>query len=224
MDVRIGVVAFPGSDGGDVQRAVRLAGAQPVGLWHADDDVRGVEAVILPGGFSFGDHLRPGAIARFAPVVQEIVRLAGHGLPVLGIGNGFQVLCEAGLLPGALAPNRAGTFLCRDQAVRVETRDTVWTNQFAPGETVTLTLASGHGCFVADEDTLARLEGEDQVVLRYLDDPNGSVRDIAGVTNRLGTVVGLMPHPELHVEGQASSDGRRFFSSLTGFLAGSLAR
>lgn len=224
--MKVGVVTFPGSlDDQQARRAVRLAGAEPVSLWHAHDDVQGVRAVILPGGFSYGDHLRPGAIARHSPATAEIVRLAGRGLPVLGIGNGFQVLCEARLLPGALLSNPSGTFLCAEQAVRVETRDTVWTHEFHTGEHLTLVVKSAHGCYVADGNTLLRLEGEDQVVLRYLGNPNGSARDIAGVTNSLGTVVGLMAHPEHHVDPVTSTslDGSRFFSSLTAFLSGSLA-
>ena len=219
---KVGVVTFPGSlDDHDAQRAVTLAGATPVPLWHASDSLQGVDAIILPGGFSYGDYLRCGAIARFSPVMDEVIRAANSGMPVLGICNGFQVLCEAHLLPGALIRNDVRTFVCRDQKLRVETRDTVWTCDFDQGDEITIVLKNGEGGYVADPDTIRRLEGENQVVFRYLDgNPNGSLNDIAGVTNARGNVVGLMPHPEHNMEELTSPsvDGRRFFSSLQRYL------
>lgn len=231
MSVRIGVVTFPGSlDDHDALRAVRLAGATPVPLWHAHDGIDDVEAIILPGGFSYGDYLRCGAIARFAPLMGEVVRAAGRGMPVLGICNGFQVLCESHLLPGALVRNAGLRFTCRDQRLRVETRDTVWTREFTAGDEITVVLKNGEGNYVADAETLARLEGEDRVVFRYIPgpadqlpgspypsgNPNGSANGIAGVTNDLGNVVGLMPHPEHNVDPLTgpSTDGRTFFDSV----------
>jgi phosphoribosylformylglycinamidine synthase subunit PurQ / glutaminase len=216
--LRIGVVTFPGSlDDRDAARAVRLAGAEPVALWHADRDLCGVDAVILPGGFSYGDYLRCGAIARFAPVMAELVPAARSGLPVLGICNGFQILCEAHLLPGALTRNRGLRFVTRDLRLRVENTRTAWTRDYRDGEQVVVPLKSGEGAFVADPGTLARLEASGQVVLRYADrNPNGSVGDIAGVCNAEGNVVGLMPHPEHAVDPLTgpSVDGLRLFSSV----------
>ncbi|MGJ3507805.1 phosphoribosylformylglycinamidine synthase subunit PurQ [Enemella sp. A6] len=220
---RIGIVTFPGTlDDRDAARAVKLTGGEPVALWHSDPDLKGVDAVILPGGFSYGDYLRAGAIARFSPVMDEVIRKAKDGMPVLGICNGFQVLCEAHLLPGALIRNDCQTFVCRDQGLRVETNDTVWTARFSPGQEITIALKNGEGRYVADEDTLDRLEGEQQVVFRYIGgNPNGSARDIAGITNARGNVVGLMPHPEHNVEAITSptTDGRLFFESVRSFLA-----
>ena len=229
--MRIGIVTFPGSlDDGDAARAVRLAGGEPVRCWHADRDVHGVDAVILPGGFSYGDYLRCGAIARFAPVMDEIVRLAGPpdarspGLPVLGICNGFQVLCESHLLPGALVRNDHRRFVCRDQPVRIERATTAWTHEYVAGEDVVLPLKNGEGGFVADPRTLDALEQEGRVVVRYRgSNPNGSYRDIAGISNRTGTVVGLMPHPEHAVEpgfgpDGSGTDGLRFFRSVISHL------
>ena len=223
---RIGVVSFPGSlDDVDALRAVRLAGAQPVPLWHGSDSLDDVSAVILPGGFSYGDYLRAGAISRFAPVMAEVIRAAGDGMPVLGICNGFQILCEAHLLPGALIRNNVRTFVCLDQRLRVESADTTWTADFTAGQEITIVLKNGEGGFVADDQTLDRLEGEDQVVFRYVGgNPNGSFRDIAGITNARGNVVGLMPHPEHNVDPLTgpSLDGRPFFTSVLNFLAASV--
>jgi phosphoribosylformylglycinamidine synthase I len=218
MSSRVGVVTFPGSlDDRDAQRAVRLAGGEPVALWHADDDLHGVDAVVLPGGFSYGDYLRCGAIARFAPVMSSVVREAGRGLPVLGICNGFQVLCEAHLLPGALLRNDSRHFVCRVQRLRVESTGTPWTAGYAAGQEIDIPLKNGEGGYVADPATLDRLEGEGHVVVRYLDvNPNGSARDIAGVRNEAGNVVGLMPHPEHAVDALTGPgiDGLPFFTSV----------
>jgi len=215
--MRIGVVTFPGSlDDTDAQRAVRLAGGEPVALWHGDHDLRGVDAVILPGGFSYGDYLRCGAIARFAPVMAAVVAAAQGGMPVLGICNGFQILCESHLLPGALIRNDHRTFICRDQVLQVENASTAWTSAYSVGQQITIPLKNGEGGFVADADTLDRLEGEGRVVFRYVDvNPNGSLRDIAGITNERGNVVGLMPHPEHAVEDLCGpgTDGLGFFAS-----------
>ena len=195
---RIGVITFPGSlDDRDAQRAVRLAGAEPVALWHGEHDLRGVDAIVLPGGFSYGDYLRCGAIASFSPIMSEVIDAANAGMPVLGICNGFQMLTEAHLLPGGLIRNELGSFICRDQKLRVENVDSAWTNQFAGGAEITIPLKNGEGGFIADVETIARLEGEGQVVFRYLEvNPNGSVNDIAGISNARGNIVGLMPHPE----------------------------
>jgi phosphoribosylformylglycinamidine synthase len=221
--VKIGVVTFPGSlDDVDAQRAVRLAGAEPVALWHGDHDLKGVDAVILPGGFSYGDYLRCGAIARFAPVMTEVIEGASKGLPVLGICNGFQILCESHLLPGALIRNDHRTFVCRDQELVVENAGTAWTRAYEKGQQITVPLKNGEGGFVADAETLDRLEGEGRVVVRYVGaNPNGSLRDIAGVTNERGNVVGLMPHPEHAVEDLCGpgTDGLGFFASAVQALA-----
>jgi phosphoribosylformylglycinamidine synthase I len=221
--MRIGVVTFPGSlDDVDAQRAVRIAGGEPVALWHGDHDLHGVDAVVLPGGFSYGDYLRCGAIARFAPVMTEVVAAAKGGLPVLGICNGFQILCESHLLPGALIRNDHRTFVCRDQRLRIENNRTAWTSAYDEGAEVTIVLKNGEGGYVADAETLDRIEGEGRVVARYLgNNPNGSLRDIAGITNERGNVVGLMPHPEHSVEELTGSgtDGLGFFASLAAVLS-----
>ncbi|ARQ69564.1 phosphoribosylformylglycinamidine synthase subunit PurQ [Streptomyces marincola] len=218
MTTRVGVVTFPGSlDDRDALRAVKLAGAEPVALWHADKDLRQVDAVILPGGFSYGDYLRCGAIARFSPVMETIIEQSRAGLPVLGICNGFQLLCESHLLPGALTRNDHLHFICRDQRLRVENAETAWTGDYAPGQEITIPLKNGEGGYVADERTLDELEAEGRVVFRYLDaNPNGSRRDIAGITNAAGNVVGLMPHPEHAVEALTgpTTDGLPFFTSV----------
>ncbi|MDQ6873990.1 MAG: phosphoribosylformylglycinamidine synthase subunit PurQ [Actinomycetota bacterium] len=225
MTARVGVVTFPGSlDDRDAARAVRLAGAEPATLWHADADLHAVDAVVLPGGFSYGDYLRCGAIARFAPVMGSVIEAAGAGLPVLGICNGFQILCESHLLPGALTRNQHLHFRNRDQRLRVESADTAWTGAFAAGAEITVPVKNGEGCYVADSSTLDRLEGDGRVVVRYVDgNPNGSLRDIAGVANERGNVVGLMPHPEHAVDllTGPSEDGLGFFASLLELLVGS---
>ena len=223
---RIGVVTFPGTlDDVDAARAVRIAGGEPIALWHGDADLRGVDAVVLPGGFSYGDYLRCGAIARFAPVMEVLVPAAQDGLPVLGICNGFQVLCEAHLLPGALTRNESLHFLCRDQRLRVERADTVWTQGLEVGDEIVVPLKNGEGNFTADEATLDELEGEGLVVFRYVGpNPNGSRRDIAGISNASGTIVGLMPHPEHAVEELTGpgTDGLALFTSVLSSLAGRL--
>ena len=216
MAARIGVVTFPGSlDDRDAQRAVRLAGGEPVALWHGERDLHGVDAVILPGGFSYGDYLRAGAIARFAVLMDLVIDGAKGGLPVLGICNGFQVLCESHLLPGALTRNDSLHFVCRDQRLAIENASTAWTSSYTAGQEIVVPLKNGEGCFVADERTLDELEGEGRVVARYLEvNPNGSRRDIAGITNAAGNVVGLMPHPEHAVEALTgpTTDGLGFFA------------
>jgi phosphoribosylformylglycinamidine synthase len=218
MSTRVGVVTFPGSlDDRDAQRAVRLVGAEPVALWHRDPHLHGVDAVILPGGFSYGDYLRCGAIARFSPVMAEVIAQAKGGLPVLGICNGFQVLCESHLLPGALTRNRHLHFINRDQRLRVENAATAWTNSYAAGAEILVPVKNGEGCYVADQRTLDALEAEGRVVVRYSGgNPNGSLRDIAGIANAAGNVVGLMPHPEHAVEPLTgpSTDGLGFFTSI----------
>lgn len=222
--MRVGVVTFPGSlDDADAQRAVRVAGAEPVALWHGDTLLSGVDAVVLPGGFSYGDYLRCGAIARFAPIMQPIIDAANDGLPVLGICNGFQILCESHLLPGALVRNDHQRFVCRDQMLRIENADTAWTSAYEAGQEVVIPIKNIEGGFVADEPTLDALESEGRVVARYVGvNPNGSLRDIAGVTNERGNVVGVMPHPEHAVEALFGSgfQGRGFFESV---LAGEAA-
>jgi phosphoribosylformylglycinamidine synthase subunit PurQ / glutaminase len=220
--VRIGVVTFPGSlDDADAARAVRVAGGEAVALWHGDADLLGVDAVVLPGGFSYGDYLRCGAISRFAPVMGEVVRWARRGLPVLGICNGFQILCESHLLPGALVRNERRRFVCREQRLRIENTSTAWTSAYEPGQEVSIVLKNGEGCYVADDATLNLLEGEGRVVARYLGgNPNGSARDIAGISNERGNVVGLMPHPEHAVEDLcgAGTDGLGVFESVLASL------
>ena len=230
--MRVGVITFPGTlDDVDAVRAVRLAGGEPVHLWHADHDLRGVDALVVPGGFSYGDYLRCGAISRFSPLMTEVVAGAERGLPVLGICNGFQILCESHLLPGALVRNDAMRFVCRDQRLRVESTSTPWTSSYDERQEVVVPLKNGEGCFVASEATLDELEGEGRVVVRYLGgNPNGSMRDIAGIRNARGNVVGLMPHPEHAVEAgygpdgadgpRTGTDGLRFFTSVLHALVG----
>ncbi|MEU0170819.1 phosphoribosylformylglycinamidine synthase subunit PurQ [Streptomyces iakyrus] len=227
MTARIGVVTFPGSlDDRDTQRAIRLAGAEPVALWHKDKDLKQVDAVVLCGGFSYGDYLRAGAIARFSPVMEPLLEQAKAGLPVLGICNGFQILTEAHLLPGTMLRNDHLHFICRDQKLRVENAETSWTTDYSAGQEISIPLKNNDGQYVADAYTLDKLEAEGRVAFRYLvrgeaadgyGNPNGSQRDIAGVTNEAGNVVGLMPHPEHAVEpliGTGRTDGLPFFTSI----------
>jgi phosphoribosylformylglycinamidine synthase I len=220
--VRVGVVTFPGSlDDVDARRAVGFAGGEAVRLWHDEHDLRGVDAVVLPGGFSYGDYLRAGAISRFSPVMTEVVDAARGGMPVLGICNGFQILCESHLLPGALIRNDVRRFVCRDQRLRIENSRTAWTSDYEDGAEITVVLKNGEGRYVADEHTLDLLEGEGRVVARYLEsNPNGSLRDIAGISNESGNVVGLMPHPEHAVEALCGpgTDGLGIFTSAVSQL------
>ncbi|KKC04259.1 phosphoribosylformylglycinamidine synthase subunit PurQ [Mycobacterium nebraskense] len=217
MTARIGIITFPGTlDDVDAARAARRVGAEAVSLWHADADLKGVDAVVVPGGFSYGDYLRAGAIARFAPVMGEVVAAAQRGMPVLGICNGFQVLCEAGLLPGALTRNVGLHFICRDVWLQVASISTAWTSRFEWGAELLVPLKSGEGRYVAPADVVEELEGEGRVVFRYLDNPNGSLHDIAGVSSANGRVVGLMPHPEHAIEALTgpSDDGLGLFYSV----------
>lgn len=223
MPLRVGVVTFPGSlDDRDAARAISAVGGEPVALWHADPWLHDVSAIVLPGGFSYGDYLRAGAIARFAPVMESVIGAARDGMPVLGICNGFQVLCESHLLPGALVGNAGRRFVCREQRVRIENAATAWTSDFADGQEITIPIKNMDGCFVADDATLDRLEGEGRVVARYAQhgagggNPNGSYRDIAGITNEGGNVVGLMPHPEHAIDALTGpgADGLGFFRSV----------
>ncbi|ROS41269.1 phosphoribosylformylglycinamidine synthase subunit PurQ [Amycolatopsis thermoflava] len=220
--MKIGVITFPGTlDDVDAVRAARYADAEAVNLWHADEDLRGVDAVIVPGGFSYGDYLRCGAIARFAPVMSSVVDAAKGGMPVLGICNGFQILCEAGLLPGALVRNKKLHFVCRDQWLRVENNTTAWTTRYEAGAEILVPLKSGEGGYVADQSTLNELEGEGRVVFRYVgENPNGSRDDIAGICSANGRVVGLMPHPEHAIDALTgpSDDGLGMFLSLVDSL------
>ncbi|UGS25375.1 phosphoribosylformylglycinamidine synthase subunit PurQ [Microbacterium resistens] len=231
MSVRIGVVTFPGSlDDRDAQRAVRIAGAEPVALWHGSHDLEGVDALVLPGGFSYGDYLRSGAIAALSPIMTEVKAAAAAGMPILGICNGFQMLVEAHLLPGGLIRNDHQHFVRRDQKLMVENADTAWTSAFAAGQEIVIPLKNGEGGYIADEETLDRLEGEGLVAFRYAGvNPNGSLRDIAGITNAAGNVVGLMPHPEHATEPgfgpdtaaamRSGVDGLGFFTSAIAAVA-----
>jgi phosphoribosylformylglycinamidine synthase len=218
MTARVGVVTFPGSlDDKDAARAIRVVGGLAVPLWHADADLHSVDAIVLPGGFSYGDYLRCGAIAKFAPVMEKLVDAANGGMPILGICNGFQVLTESHLLSGALTRNDHLHFICRDQKLRIENNTSMWTGDFEIGQEILIPLKNGEGGYVADEKTLGKLEAEGRVIARYLDlNPNGSRLDIAGITNARGNVVGIMPHPEHAIESLTgpTTDGLGFFTSL----------
>jgi len=222
--MRIGVVTFPGSlDDSSALRAVRLAGGTPVPLFHASDDLKEVQAVVLPGGFSYGDYLRCGAISRFAPIMSSIITAAEHGFPVLGICNGFQILCESHLLPGALTRNQNLHFICTDQALTVENTSTPWTTEYTKGDRIVIPIKNGEGSFQAADATLAELEAQGRIVLRYADkNPNGSKNEIAGISNARGNVVGVMPHPEQAIESLTgpSTDGLKFFTSVLHSLVG----
>ena len=216
--MRVGVITFPGTlDDRDAARAVNVGGAIAVALWHADADLKNVDAVILPGGFSYGDYLRCGAISRFAPVMKLVIEAAGKGMPVLGICNGFQVLCESHLLPGALTRNSDLHFLCRDQEIEIINNTTAWTSSFTAGEKITIPLKNGEGSFQCDDKTLALLEDNGRVIARYVgENPNGSRNLIAGITNERGNVVGLMPHPEHAIDPLTgpTAQGLGFFTSI----------
>jgi phosphoribosylformylglycinamidine synthase I len=230
--MRIGVVTFPGSlDDRDASRAVAIVGAEPVSLWHSDHDLQSVDAIILPGGFSYGDYLRAGAIAAVSPIMREVIDAANSGMPVLGICNGFQILVESHLLPGGLIRNDCQQFIRRDQRIRVENAETAWTSDFTPGQEITIPLKNADGGYIANAETLKRLEGEGLVAFRYLDiNPNGSLNDIAGLTNERGNIVGLMPHPEHAVEPgfgpqgpqrmRSGVDGLPFFTSVVSQFVG----
>ena len=221
MPARIGVVTFPGTlDDQQALRAAAAVGAEPVALWHKERNLHQVDAVVLPGGFSYGDYLRAGAIARFSPVMDTIIDAARDGLPVLGICNGFQVLCEAHLLEGAMIRNGDLHFINRDVTLRIENNRTVWTSDYEAGAEAVVPIKNMDGRFVADEHTLDALEAEGRVLARYTDNPNGAARDIAGITNAAGNVVGLMPHPEYAIDPLTGpypgpgTDGLPFFTSI----------
>ncbi|MEI6693800.1 MAG: phosphoribosylformylglycinamidine synthase subunit PurQ [Actinomycetes bacterium] len=222
MSSRIGVVTFPGSlDDRDAQRAIAIAGGEPVALWHGTTNLSGIDAVVLPGGFSYGDYLRAGAIARFSPIMSSVIDAAKSGMPVFGICNGFQVLCESHLLPGALTRNDHLHFICRDQKLRIENTTSAFTSGFNTNQEIVIPLKNGEGSYIADERTLDELEATGRIIARYVDvNPNGSRRDIAGITNEAGNVVGLMPHPEHAVEAGfgPSLDGLAFFTSVLSTL------
>ncbi|MDO4685541.1 MAG: phosphoribosylformylglycinamidine synthase subunit PurQ [Corynebacterium sp.] len=222
MTAKIGVITFPGTlDDVDAIRAVRIAGAEPVSLWHADTDLKGVDAVVIPGGFSYGDYLRSGAISALAPVMESVIESAGKGMPVLGICNGFQILTEARLLPGVLTRNEGLHFHCEDIYLTVENNNTAWTSTLTQGQQILIPSKHGEGRFQASADTLKMLEDEGRVVFRYANNFNGSMNSIAGVCSENGRVVGLMPHPEHAVETLTgpSLDGLELFLSAVGSIA-----
>ena len=216
--MKIGVVTFPGTlDDRDAARAIRYAGGEAIELWHDDADLKGVDAVILPGGFSYGDYLRCGAISRFSPVMEPLIAAAKGGMPLLGICNGFQVLAEAHLIPGALTRNQHLHFLCTDQKIRIENNSTAWTNSYAKDQEIIIPLKNGEGSYQCDDETLKMLEGEGRIVARYVgENPNGSRNLIAGISNERGNIVGLMPHPEHAIDALTGPgvDGLGFFSSV----------
>lgn len=216
--MKIGVITFPGTlDDVDAARAVRRAGAESVALWHADHDLKGVDAVVVPGGFSYGDYLRCGAIAKFAPVMTEVVEAARKGMPVLGVCNGFQILCESGLLPGVLTRNAGLHYVCRDQWLQVENNSSAWTTRYDAGAELLIPIKHGEGNYMADEAVLDELEGEGRVLFRYAgENPNGSQRGIAGITDARGRVAGMMPHPEHAIDPLTgpTDDGLGMFLSV----------
>jgi phosphoribosylformylglycinamidine synthase I len=231
MSAKVGVITFPGTlDDVDAARAVRYSDTEAVPLWHADEDLHGVDAVVVPGGFSYGDYLRAGAIAAQAPVMRAVIDAARAGMPVLGICNGFQILCEAGLLPGALIRNASLRFICRDQWLRVENNATVWTTRFEPAAEILVPMKNAEGCYVASDDVLDELEGDGRVLFRYIGDgptqgnPNGALRDIAGICSPDGRIAGLMPHPEHAIDPLTgpTDDGLGLFFSVRDFI-GSIA-
>lgn len=218
-NARIGVITFPGTlDDVDAARAVRIAGAEAVALWHADSDLKNVDAVVVPGGFSYGDYLRSGAISALAPVMQSVIDRAKEGMPVLGICNGFQILTEAGLLPGALTRNQGLHFHCVDTYLEVVNNRTAWTSNYEEGQKILIPAKHGEGRFQAAADTIKELEEEGRVVFRYTDNFNGSINAIAGISSADGRIVGLMPHPEHAVEALTgpSTDGLGMFLSAIG--------
>ncbi|MGH7712239.1 MAG: phosphoribosylformylglycinamidine synthase subunit PurQ [Gemmatimonadaceae bacterium] len=217
--MKFAVVTFPGSNCDDdaVSAVTDALGAEAVRLWHKEHDLKGAEVIILPGGFSYGDYLRPGAIARFSPIMREVVEHARRGYPVLGVCNGFQILCEAGVLPGALLRNERLKFVCRQVTLRVENADTLFTSQYERGQLLRMPIAHGDGRFTIDPDGLERLRDREQVVFRFADDanPNGAMDSIAGIVNEAGNVLGMMPHPERAVDPLlGSTDGLALFQSL----------
>jgi phosphoribosylformylglycinamidine synthase I len=224
---RVGVITFPGTlDDVDAARAVRYADSEAVPLWHADEDLQGVDAVVVPGGFSYGDYLRAGAIAAQAPIMRSVIDAARNGMPVLGICNGFQILCEAGLLPGALIRNASLRFICRDQWLRVENTTSTWTTRFEPNAEILIPMKNAEGCFVASDAVLDELEGEGRVLFRYVGEPptqgnpNGALRDIAGICSADGRIAGLMPHPEHAIDPLTgpTDDGLGLFFSVRDFI------
>jgi len=218
--MRAAVIIFPGSNRDrDMIRALELTtGRTPLAVWHGESELPAVDLVVLPGGFSYGDYLRAGAIAARAPIMAAVADKADAGVPVLGVCNGFQVLCEAGLLPGVLMRNAARRFICREADLRVETADSAFTSGYVAGQTVRYPVAHGEGNYRCDEGTLARLRGEDRIAFRYTDSLNGSVDDIAGVLNERRNVLGMMPHPENHIEPvHGGTDGRALFEALARF-------